>query len=102
MELRAAHVVDGVPRDVTGHQVRRELDSAELAAKGSRQRQDHQGLAQPGHPFQQHVTSGEEARQHVVDRVVLADHGLLHLLAERVGLLRRLLDAHVFCQILWS
>ncbi len=38
-----------------------------------RQRLDRQGLGEPRHALDQHVAAGEQADQHAVEEVVLAD-----------------------------
>ena len=47
----------------------REYFSCKRARQGAQQR----GLAQARHAFEQHVAAGEQADQHAVDDVVLAD-----------------------------
>ena len=49
------------------HQVGGELDALKLQAEGVGQRPHQQGLAQPGHPFEQHVPAGDQGGQRVVD-----------------------------------
>jgi len=68
--------------DVRRHQVGRELDAAELQAQGLRQRADQVGLAQPGHALQQRVPADEQAGQHPVDDLPVADDRLADLLAQ--------------------
>ena len=47
-----------------------------VSSSAFRQRPDQQRLAQPGHAFEQHVAAGEQADQHVVDDVAVADDHL--------------------------
>jgi hypothetical protein len=81
--------------DVGGHQVRRELDAREAQFKTLRERADQQCLSQSGRAFQQAVAAGEDAGQHAVDDVAVADHDLAHFVAEflkRVAEFLSLLD----------
>ena len=59
--------------DVAGHQVGCELDAFEGQMQRLGQRADQQGFCQPGHAFEQGVTSGEHRHQHLFDDLVLAD-----------------------------
>ena len=78
--------------DVGGHQVGRELDAVELQVEHLAQRAHQQGLAQAGDAFEQRVPADEQAGQHAVDDVGVADDDLADLglhslvgLAEAVG-----------------
>ena len=62
--------------DVGGHQVGRELDAVELQVQRLRQRADQGGLAEAGHAFEQRVAADEEAREHAVDDLLVADDRL--------------------------
>ena len=64
------------PGDVRGHHVGRELDAAERQAQDPRHGAHEQRLRQPRHADEQGVASGEEARQELLDDLVLADDRL--------------------------
>ena len=64
------------PGDVRRHHVGRELDPAERQAEDLRHRADQQRLGQPRHADEQDVPAGEEAREELLDHVVLADDHL--------------------------
>ena len=92
-------VVERVAGDVGRHQVGRELDAAEGAGDGARQRAHEQRLAQARHALDQHVAAGEQRAQHLVDDLGLADQRLADLGAHRLrdlGRLRELLGGG-FC-----
>ena len=59
--------------DVGRHQVGRELDAAEREVEHFAERAHQQGLAQPGHAFEQHVPAGEQRDERALDDGVLAD-----------------------------
>ena len=65
--------------DVGRHQVGRELDAVEVQVERLGQRADQQRLAQAGHAFEQGVAADEQAGQHAVDDVVVADDHLADL-----------------------
>ncbi len=69
-------------QDVGRHQVGRELDAGELQVERLGQRADQQRLAQPGHAFQQAMPADEQAGQHAVDDLVVADDDAADLLAD--------------------
>ena len=72
--------VDDVRADDVGrHQVGRELDALEVQVQRLGERADQQRLAQPGHAFEQRVAAGEQAGQHAVDDLVVADDHLADL-----------------------
>ena len=64
---------------VGGHQVRGELDAGEGEVEGAAHRPHQGGLAQAGHPLQQHVAPGHQADQHAAHHVLLADDDPAHL-----------------------
>ena len=88
--------------DVGRHQVGRELDAREVQVERLGQRAHQQRLAQAGHAFQQAMAADEQAGQHAVDDVVVADDHAADLLAhgpvardELLGpLLHTFADAH--------
>ena len=65
--------------DVGRHQIRRELDARERQVQRLGQRADQQSLAQAGHTLQQRVAAAEQARQHPVDDLLVADDCPLNL-----------------------
>lgn len=74
-----------MPGYITGHEVRGELDTREVAVKAAGQGPYQQGLAQAGNPFEQHVAAGDQCGQHVINHSILANHGLTQLGAQRLG-----------------
>ena len=71
--------VDPGADDVGGHQVGSELDAGERAADHFGEGLDGQGLGHARHTFEQHVALGEQADQHPLDQLVLADDDPLDL-----------------------
>ena len=65
--------------DVRRHQVRRELDPLERQIQDSRNRADEQRLGQPRHADEQAMPSAEQAHQHLLDDLLLADDHLADL-----------------------
>ena len=65
--------------DVGRHQVGRELDAVELQVEHLRQRPHQQRLAEAGHAFEQRVAADEQAGQHAVHDVGVADDHLADL-----------------------
>ncbi len=63
--------------DIAGHQVRRELDTREIAAEAACQSAHQQGLAKAGNTFEQDVPAANQGGQDIVDHRVLTDHRLL-------------------------
>jgi hypothetical protein len=70
--------------DVGRHQVGRELDAPELELQRLRQAADEERLAEARHALEQAVAAGEEAGEHAVDDVLVADDRLLDLLLHAV------------------
>jgi len=74
--------------DVGGHEIGGELDAAEAEVHDLGQGADQQGLGQARHTLQQHVASGEQRDEHLLDDTVLphdavgdlAAHGLVGVL----------------------
>ncbi len=85
--------------DVGGHKVRGELDAVEIEIQGFSQRADQERLAQARHAFQQTVPAGEQASQHAVDNLVVADNHPVNLLADRRVTIDELPGTffHLFC-----
>ena len=71
--------------DIAGHQVGGELHAAVAAAQRLAQRAHQQGLAQAGYAFDQHVATGEQHDEDLVEHVVLADEGLGDFVADGGG-----------------
>ncbi len=72
----------GGAHDVGGHQVGGELYAGEVQVDRLGDGANQQRLAQAGHPFEEAVAAGEQARQHAGDDLVLSDDDLAHLLGE--------------------
>ena len=71
--------------DVAGHQVRRELDAAELESEDLPQGLDHRRFSHAGQPFQQDVAAAEDARQHQAVQGAAAQEDLVHLREHPAG-----------------
>ena len=78
--------------DVGRHQVRRELDAAEVQRQRLAERAHEQRLAEAGHAFEQAVAAGEQADEELLDHLVLADDDLGDRRAQRAELRELLLD----------
>ena len=65
---------------IRGHQVRRELDAAELDPQDVGHGLDQQRLRQPRHARDQAVPAGEQRDQQLVDDFMLADDDLVDFL----------------------
>jgi hypothetical protein len=91
-EDAVARVVDEGADQVGGQQVGGELQPVEAGVDGLRQGLHRQRLGQAGHALEQDVPVGEQADQHAVDDVALADDDLADLLAQPVDERRRVLD----------
>ena len=61
------------PEDVGGHQVGGELDAGEVQIERLGQGADEQGFPQPRHALQEAVPADEEAREHAVHHLAVAD-----------------------------
>ena len=85
--LPAGHVLvdDLRAGDVAGHQVRGELDAAEAHGQGLGERRNGQRLGQSRHADGQAVAAGEQADEHLLDHLVLADDDLVDLLHQGVA-----------------
>ena len=80
-ELAGLEVEQVGAEDVARHQVRGELDAAEIEPEHPREALGEEGLGRARRPFEQDVARGEEGDQHQLDRLVLADDGLGHVAA---------------------
>ena len=65
--------------DVARHEVRRELDAAELEMHRLGHRADHQRFRETGHADEQRVPAGDHRHENFVEHVALADDALLRL-----------------------
>ena len=68
-----------VPGDVGRHQVRRELNAAELEAQRLRQRPDQQRLGGAGQAGDQAVPADKQGDHHLVDHFFLSHDHLANL-----------------------
>ena len=78
-----ALVEDRGARHVGGHQVGRELDAREPERARPGERAREQRLREAGVVLEQHVPVGEQREQDELERVALADDGLLDLVEDR-------------------
>jgi|GEM_PF-1445200 len=76
LEALALRVVHRVAADVAGHQVGGELHAPVVQLQGLCQCAHQQGLAQPGHALDQHVATGQQRHQDLVQYIGLADEGV--------------------------
>jgi hypothetical protein len=72
-------------RDIGGHQIGGELDTAELQIECSSEGTHQTGLSQTGHALQEYVPTGDHRRQHAADHGLLADDRPGHLLGNQPG-----------------
>jgi hypothetical protein len=94
--LRAAFGIDDhAADDVSGHQVGRELDARIFQVQHARKRAQQRGLAQSGDALQQHVAAGEQADEHSVHHILLADDDLSDFVANILELGRGELKSSV-------
>src|SRR5690606_85862 len=68
--------------DVGGHQIRGELDAAEIERQAAGERLYQQRLGQAGDPFENAVAAGEDAHQQLLDDRVLPDDDGADLIAD--------------------
>ena len=85
LEPLAALILDDHVRadDVGRHQVGRELDARERRVDRLGERAHEHRLAEAGDAFEQRVTAAEQAHQHALDDLFLADDHRPDLFAER-------------------
>ena len=86
------HIEDVRPDDVGRHEVRRELNSPELAAQHLGQRADQQRLRHAGHAFDQGVLPREYRHQGMIHHGLLADDDLRYFAPGALQHLVQLLD----------
>ena len=79
VELLLALPVDAGTDDVGGHQVGRELDTRERPADHPREGLHGQRLGHAGNALEQHMALGQQADQHPLHELVLADDDPLDL-----------------------
>ena len=83
------------PRDVSRHQVGRELDAVERQVERVGQRPHHQRFREPWHALQQAVAAGKHADQQFLDHLPLADDDLAELASDLAVRLVQSLDGVV-------
>ena len=83
LEVAALLVVDVDAGDVGGQQVRRELDAAEGAVDGPRDRLGEHRLADAGHVLDQQVPFGDQTHEREANLVLLSLDDPLHVLGDR-------------------
>jgi hypothetical protein len=91
-EVAGALVEDGRAGHIGRHQIRGELDARERHVERLRERTRDQCLRQSREVLDQHVTVGQEAEQHELERLALADDGALDLVEHALGLRPGLFD----------
>ena len=91
-----SRIDDHAADDVGGHQVGRELDARILQVQHARKRPQQRGLAQARNAFEQHVAARQQADQHAIDDVLLADDDLSDFLADPVQLSRGELEGGIW------
>jgi hypothetical protein len=79
---------------VARHQIRRELDTAELQRQARGESASDQRLGRSRHAFEQNMAAGEETRQHQVDDLVLADDCLADFPADPLSDRANVLNVH--------
>jgi len=62
--------------DIAGEEVGGELDAAELEVQRLGQGVDQRGLAEAGHPFQQHIAPANDRDEDMIDNISLANDEL--------------------------
>ena len=72
------------PGDVGRHQIGGELNPAVVEGQNPRERLDDERLGEPGNPGDDAVGAHEEADEHLLDRLLLADDHLADLAGEPV------------------
>jgi len=82
---RAVLLDDFGAGDVGRHQIRGELDPAEVEIEGLGHRRDEEGLGESGHADQESVPVGEESSEDALHHVVLSDDPLFDFAAQSVG-----------------
>ena len=82
------------------HEVRSELNAAEVQLQGLGDGRGHQRFAKSGQAQQQHMTATQQADQNQLERLALAIDGLGHLVHEGVVRLPESLDQHQFIRLL--
>ncbi|MEZ4531152.1 MAG: hypothetical protein R2855_08990 [Thermomicrobiales bacterium] len=82
--------------DVCRHQVRCELDAAERELQRVRQCAHQHRFSEPRHAFEQCVSPGEYADEHLFDDIALADHDLGDLRLDAFESLPEIRNTHAF------
>src|SRR5699024_8195902 len=70
--------------DITGHEIRGELNTCAVEADRGGEAADQQGLGHSGHALEEHVGPAQECDEHARDRLILTDDGLADLGAHAV------------------
>ena len=94
LEVAVALVPDRRARHVGRQQVGRELDAAEAEPARLREGARGQGLREPGDVLEQDVPVGEQAEQHELELLALADDGALDLVEEAAAQLGESSELH--------
>ena len=94
LEVAVALVPDRRARDVGRHEIRRELNAREPHAQYPREGARRERLRETGVVLEQDVPVGEEAEQHELERLALADDRLLDLVEHPTGELPDLCQLH--------
>ena len=94
LEVGVALIPDRRARDVGRHEVGGELDAREPQGQDLRERARGQRLREPRVVLEQHVTVGEEPEPDELERLALADDGLLDLVEHRARDLADLRELH--------
>ena len=100
LEAAVLRIVAVVAGHVGGHQVGGELDAAEFAGEGLRQRAHEQGFTGARHAFEQHVAASEEYGEHFVHHLLLADEHFVQPRAQHLNGAHALLDGRVSAGLL--
>ena len=82
LEVAVPLVPDRRPRDVSGEEIRRELDAAEAEPARLCERSRREGLREPRHVLEENVAVGEEPEQDELELLTLADDGALDLVEQ--------------------
>jgi hypothetical protein len=94
VELLLLHVVDRVPGEIRRHQVRCELDAAEVAGHRSREDVHEKRLPEPRRALEEHAPFGEERHDHSLHQALLPHDDFRHLGAGLLEELRDLCQGH--------
>ena len=79
--------------DVRRHEIRRKLHPGKSQAQAFAEAAHHQGLAQPGHSFEQTMAAADQRNKNLLDQIFMADNDARHLRFQFVEGTLRALDA---------